>query len=138
MPKQTNNVSEISNQDLFLLKKVSDSVDQITIKVGKKNFELTGIEASIITTGSLTFLALPSVYAVFNGSTVVPTNETKGALRELKASTKKPGKSARSKVELPTDLAKQLTDFAKANNARVMLDPSGGYKIQKIRGKRKG
>ena len=132
----TNNVSNLSNQELFASKKASMRVDRVTLKIAGKTIAFDGIEA-FVRKGpeGVLFLSVPTIHAIVKGGRPISTpSDVKAALRSFRQKTTP---STPNSVELPEELRKQLEAFSKANNARVIVDSQGNYKVQKIRGKRK-
>ncbi len=136
MPKQTNNLLNLSNQDLFIMKRKSANVSKVIITVGTRKFHFEDVDAYLLKgEDGLAFLSIPSVHAIFKGKDQVGEEGKVGALKALK-STKAPGAQAKSKgkssAEVPEELAALLESFTKANNARIVPDNKGGYKVQKF------
>ncbi len=141
MARGVSNFSGISNNDLVLLRKGAKKHSKLSIKAGTTRVDIEGTEASVIQGKGLLFISIPATNAIYReGKLLTDESEVKAAIRELKTLGRaKPTKSKSGAPELPEDLRKQLEAFAKENNSRIIFDPSGsgGYKVQKLRSKRK-
>ncbi len=141
MARGVSNFSGISNNDLVLLRKGAKKHSKISVKAGSTKVDIEGTEASVIQGSGLLFISVPATNAIYRDGTLLKDEaDVKAAIRELKALGRaKPAKAKTNAPELPEELRKQLEAFAKQNNSRVIFDPSGsgGYKVQKLRPKRR-
>ena len=135
MPKSTNNVQNLSNQDLFILKRKSKTVSKIVITIGQQKFHMDNVEAYVLNgDDGVAFLSIPSLYGVFKGKDLINEEDKAAALKSLRTSkTSESRAKGKNDLEIPAELAAMLESFSKANNSRVIFDPAGGYKIQKVR-----
>ena len=118
MARTSNNVQNISNQDLFLLKKLGKATTDVTITIKDKKYDLTGnVEVMVTEAGTLTYFALPSVYYIFDDLQLVEESKLAPAIKSLKYPNGR--KKSRGSVELPAELLAQLEEFNRANNARI-------------------
>ncbi len=118
------------------MKRKSANVSKIIVTVGVRKFHLEDIEAYLLKgEDGLAFLSIPSIHAIFKGKEQVGDEGKADALKALRT-TKAPGIRAaakgKSSAEVPPELAALLESFTKANNARVVPDSKGGYKVQKF------
>ncbi len=137
MARSVSNPSEISNNDLVLLRRTAKKYAKAWVTVsGTKKFAIEGTNVSIIVGKvGLSFISIPATSVIYkDGILVTGVEEVKSAVRSLKQVGRKPTTKSSSKPELPEELKKQLEAFAKQNNSRVIFDPSqGGYKVQQLR-----
>lgn len=143
-------LTDLTPQDLLLLRKNSKATVGITVRIGGKKIHLP-VEALTLTSddkGLFTFVSLPAVVAILGststGSEVIREDEKAAALKSLRGTitrTKRAPKASGAKAAaiLTPEAEKALAAieaWSKANNVRVVPDASGGYKVRKIRGKR--
>ncbi len=140
MARSVSNPSDISNNDLVLLRKGAKKYTKVLITAGTKKFAIEGTNVSVVSSkDGLSFISVPATNVILrNGTPVTSADEVKAAIKTLKEVGRKSGGSASkrsTRPELPEELRKQLEAFSKANNSRVIIDPSnpGGYKVQKLR-----
>ncbi len=140
MAQGNSNLSNISNNDLVLLRRIAKKYAKVTVSTGTKKFQIEGTSVSVLNgTDGLSFISVPATNAIYKDGRLVTSEEgVKAAIRTLKQAGRAPGKSgkkASSGPELPEELRKQIEAFAKQANGRVIFDPTkpGGYKVQKLR-----
>ena len=144
MAQGNSNLSNISNNDLVLLRRVAKKYAKVTISTSNKKFHIEGTSVSVLVgKDGLSFVSIPATNAIYkNGELVTSEEEVKAAIKALKQAGRKPGSSGMrnsSGPELPEELRKQIEAFAKQANGRIIFDPAmpGGYKVQKLRPRQK-
>lgn len=136
MARSVSNPSDISNNDLVLLRKSAKKYTKVLVITGTKKFRIEGTNVSVVSgKDGLSFISIPATNVILkDGVAVTVEEEVKAAIRALKQVGRKPTTKNPSRPELPEELRKQLEAFAKQNNSRVIFDPSqGGYKVQQLR-----
>ncbi len=144
MAHSVSNLSDISNNDLVLLRKIAKKCSKVTVSTSNKKFQVEGTNVSILSsTDGLSFISVPATNAIYkNGTLVSDPEEVKSAIKTLKQAGRTLGGASKRNSdtpELPEELRKQIEAFAKLANGRIIFDPAkpGGYKIQKLRPRKK-
>jgi hypothetical protein len=138
--KGVSNFSNISNNDLVLLRRLAKKYSKVLVTAGTKKFTVEETHVSVISGGEgLSFISIPATNAIYrNGVLVSDPAEVKAAILDLRRSSGKSGRSGSKRLykpEVPEELRKQLEAFAKENRGRIIADPNnpGMYKVQKTR-----
>lgn len=144
MAKGVSNFSNISNNDLVLLRRLSKKYSKVLVTTGTKKFTIDETHVSVISGGDdLSFISIPATNAIYRkGVLVSDPAEVKAAVKALRQSSGKSGMSGSKRLykpEVPEELKKQLEAFAKENKGRIIADPNnpGMYKVQKTRSRSK-